>query len=210
MADSESTSNANVEEAQRALELGKKALDAGNHPKAISLLQKSLRMHVASLPPSLAQPHDGDSRQTNLRSHHGDGVIAHFFRRKTAEAEALLGAATRSTARAQAKDDPVESAPPARGHTDEQAQGVHMVLRAKTHYEVLSVHSEADDATIKRAYRKMALQFHPDKNAAPKAEEAFKKISKAFAVLSDPQARAHYGALYYFIKLGNIGSKKKC
>lgn len=62
----------------------------------------------------------------------------------------------------------------------------------KTHYEVLSITKTADDSDVKKAYRKLALKFHPDKNSAPSAEEAFKKISTAFTVLSDTEKRQLY------------------
>lgn len=45
---------------------------------------------------------------------------------------------------------------------------------------------------MKKAYRKLALQFHPDKNKCPGASEAFKAIGNAFAVLSDPQKKKQY------------------
>ena len=51
---------------------------------------------------------------------------------------------------------------------------------------MLGVQRDADDNTLKKAYRKKALKVHPDKNNSPLASEAFKKINSAMACLSDP------------------------
>jgi DnaJ family protein B protein 12 len=56
----------------------------------------------------------------------------------------------------------------------------------------LGVERSATEAQIKKAYRKLALKLHPDKNKAPTAEPAFKKVSEAFACLSDKEKRAKY------------------
>ncbi|KAL6764126.1 DnaJ domain-containing protein, partial [Haematococcus lacustris] len=60
------------------------------------------------------------------------------------------------------------------------------------YYDVLGVASTASDADIKRAYYNLALQFHPDKNHSPAAQDRFKSISVAYSVLSDPQKRSCY------------------
>ncbi|MCB9377236.1 MAG: molecular chaperone DnaJ [Holophagales bacterium] len=61
------------------------------------------------------------------------------------------------------------------------------------YYEVLGVAREATAQEIKRAYRKLAIQYHPDKNPGDAvAEEKFKQAAEAYAVLSDPQRRASY------------------
>ena len=62
----------------------------------------------------------------------------------------------------------------------------------KDYYEVLEVPRDADAKTIKRAFLKKARTLHPDVNKAPDAEERFKEVNEAYAVLSDDQKRANY------------------
>jgi curved DNA-binding protein len=66
-------------------------------------------------------------------------------------------------------------------------------MMAEDYYQVLGVEKKASADEIKKAYRKLAVKWHPDKNPGNKsAEEKFKKISEAYAVLSDPNKRAQY------------------
>ena len=65
----------------------------------------------------------------------------------------------------------------------------------KDYYEVLGVKREASKDEIKDSYRKLAMQFHPDRNKDVGAEEKFKEISEAYAVLSDDQKRQTYDQL---------------
>jgi molecular chaperone DnaJ len=62
----------------------------------------------------------------------------------------------------------------------------------RDYYEILGVQRDADDATLKRAFRKMARQYHPDVNREPGAEASFKEVSEAYEVLNDPQKRQLY------------------
>jgi molecular chaperone DnaJ len=64
----------------------------------------------------------------------------------------------------------------------------------KDYYEILGLPRDASKEDIKKAYRKLALKFHPDKNKAPEAEERFKEISEAYGVLYDDQKRKMYDA----------------
>ncbi len=63
----------------------------------------------------------------------------------------------------------------------------------RDYYEVLGVGRDCDDPALKSAYRKLALQYHPDRNPNDEqAEEKFKEAAEAYSVLSDPQKRAAY------------------
>ena len=75
---------------------------------------------------------------------------------------------------------------------------------AKDYYGVLGVPRNASDGEIKKAYRKLAMQYHPDRNPGKEewANEKFKEINEAYAVLGDPQKRKQFNQ---FGTVGNIG-----
>lgn len=62
----------------------------------------------------------------------------------------------------------------------------------KDYYKILEVARGASDEDIKKAYRKLALKYHPDKNREPDAEEKFKEVAEAYEVLSDKKKRDTY------------------
>jgi molecular chaperone DnaJ len=62
----------------------------------------------------------------------------------------------------------------------------------RDYYDILGVQKTASDDEIKKAFRKLAQQWHPDVNKAPEADERFKEINEAYQVLSDPQRRQAY------------------
>ncbi len=78
---------------------------------------------------------------------------------------------------------------------------------SKDYYEVLGVDRNADDTTIKKAYRKLAMKYHPDRNPDNKeAEEKFKELGEAYEVLSDTDKRAAYDRMgHEAFKNGGMG-----
>ena len=72
----------------------------------------------------------------------------------------------------------------------------------RDYYEVLGISKNSEKGEIKNAYRKLALQYHPDRNKTPGAEERFKEISEAYAVLSDDDKRKRYDTY------GHVGTEE--
>jgi molecular chaperone DnaJ len=67
-----------------------------------------------------------------------------------------------------------------------------LVAEKRDYYEVLNVERGAPQDEIKKAFRKLAFQYHPDRNKEPDAEDKFKEISEAYAILSDPEKKQQY------------------
>src|SRR6266487_4337917 len=78
----------------------------------------------------------------------------------------------------------------------------------RDYYEILSVSRNATDDDIKKAYRRLALQYHPDRNSAPEATERFKEATEAYQVLSDADKRSQYDRYGHsaFERSGGAGS----
>lgn len=79
-------------------------------------------------------------------------------------------------------------------------------MSKRDYYEVLGVPREADENTIKSAYRKLARQYHPDVNKSEDAEERFKEINEAYEILSDGDKRAAYDRFGHAATQGGFGA----
>lgn len=68
-------------------------------------------------------------------------------------------------------------------------------MQYKDYYKILGVERNADQDTIRKAYRRLAAKYHPDRNKEKDAEERFKEVNEANEVLSDPEKRQRYDTL---------------
>ncbi|KAJ1727187.1 Chaperone protein dnaJ [Coemansia biformis] len=178
----------NRDEAERALAIARQKWENGDRAGALRLARKSNSLYPTETSKRLVDTYAADSAGAGPQAGpQSDGAREGLRSRAKA---AGSGASAASSATAEEKK---EKESPQRAYTKEQAQAVRAVMAVKNdYYKVLGIVATASDAEIKKAYRKSALAFHPDKNTAPGADEAFKLVAHAFTVLSDGNKRAHY------------------
>ncbi|KAJ8405439.1 hypothetical protein AAFF_G00319120 [Aldrovandia affinis] len=159
------------EESDRLIEQAKLCLRSGRRDKAIQLLYAAQKVYPSTRARVLIDAilSNGSAASDRTRSHDSRG------RRLDKEQEENTGGGEE-----------------VKGYTEEQRQAVLRVKRCKDFYEILGVAKDASDEDLKKAYRKLALRFHPDKNCAPGATDAFKAIGKAYAILSNTEKRQQY------------------
>lgn len=171
----------NKEEAEKCREIGKKHLRLGNYEKAVKFFDKSHRMFPLAGVEAMRDRAKAEMKKASASRTHSTSPRGHASSSAGVRHRPKAGEPSRSP-----------STEPSRPYTAEQVQMVRQIKACKTHYEVLAVPQNATENEVKKAYRKLALKLHPDKNSAPGAEDAFKAVGKAFAILSDSEKRAHY------------------
>ena len=167
------TKEANKDEAERCKDMAMHAKASGDISKCIRLLEKSIRLYPNDATAGLLSSARNETRSSSTAGK-SDSPTA----RKS-------GASPRRR-----RDPAPESEQP--NYTAEQVRDVKRIVGMRSYYDILAVDRSATDDQVKKSYRKLALKFHPDKCKAPGAEEAFKKISKAFQCLSDSGKRRSY------------------
>ncbi|PVD37526.1 hypothetical protein C0Q70_00120 [Pomacea canaliculata] len=168
----------NKDESERCIGIAVQSIAAGNTDKAIKFLKKAQRLFpskkAADLLSKLTAQSNGEAEQPKA-GEPGDGE---HVRRRMASASAQEFSENKENTD--------------HDYTPEQLEAVKRIKKCKDYYEVLDVKKDCLENDLKKAYRKLALLMHPDKNKAPGATEAFKAIGNAYAVLSDPDKRRKY------------------
>ncbi|XP_075791120.1 dnaJ homolog subfamily B member 12 [Pelodiscus sinensis] len=166
----------NRDEAERCIAIAVAAIKASQPEKALRFLEKAQRLYPSQRVRVLIESLNKNEQSANGQSKSRESTNAHF-RKLSGDFPSANGEAGVETSK---------------GYTQDQVDAVKRVKQCKDYYEILGVNREASDDDLKKAYRKLALKFHPDKNHAPGATEAFKAIGNAYAVLSNPEKRKQY------------------
>ncbi|XP_071742258.1 chaperone protein dnaJ 49-like [Rutidosis leptorrhynchoides] len=167
----------NKDDALRCLKIAKDALRSGDRDRALKFISKAKRLDpdipvdnlVSNLEPENTTNESGSGSGSGLskQPENDSGV-----RRRVPVTE------TGSSG--------------SKGYTEEQVMIASEIKRKKDYYEILGLEKNCSVEDVRKAYRKLSLKVHPDKNKAPGSEEAFKKVSKAFQCLSVEENRKQY------------------
>ncbi|XP_076230829.1 dnaJ homolog subfamily B member 12 [Calliopsis andreniformis] len=160
--------DSNKDEAERCMELGERYLREKKYEEAEKFVRKAQKLYPTK------KAEDVLARVAML-----------LKQNQKFESEPTIR--KRQTAPKEASHTQVSS-----DYTKEQHEHVKRIKKCKDYYEILGVSKDATDSDIKKSYKKLALQLHPDKNKAPGAAEAFKAIGNAVAILTDVEKRKQY------------------
>ncbi|KAE8821845.1 Chaperone protein dnaJ 49 [Hordeum vulgare] len=191
----------NKDDAVKALRIGKDALDAGDTARALKFLSKAKRLDpllpIDHLLNPLLNKDDPSSSPASSSSSSAPHPPPPPPSRTAATAAEPIGAdGLRERKQKGKKKDGEEGGGDAAGlrtYTEEQLEVVHQIKKhTRDYYKILGLEKDCTVEDVRKAYRKLSLKVHPDKNKAPGAEDAFKAVSKAFQCLSDAESRKRF------------------
>uniref|UniRef100_A0A914ZH61 J domain-containing protein n=2 Tax=Parascaris TaxID=6254 RepID=A0A914ZH61_PARUN len=210
---------ANRQEAERCMDIAREAIRDNNASKAIKFLHKAVKLDPSSDIRYLLEKAKNMGAETKEKESNVTGTDAGYghydqyekeseLRSRKTQFHASQSQPSMNTERGcpdGADEGSSSSAEPKRGrsrsagrpilgvhYTKEEAETVERIRHCKDYYEILNLKKDATEAQLKREYRKLALQLHPDKCRAPGATEAFKALGNAYAVLTNKEKRAQY------------------
>lgn len=166
-------------EVQQIIDMALIEMNNGNYDKAILLLDEAKHQYGSSRAEELQEL----IIKLQTKNNEPKG-------RKTSKQTSSVR--QRKHSNSEAKHSSSEEYKTQNDYTNEQLNLVKKINNCKNYYQVLSVSREATETEIKKAYKKLALHLHPDKNHAPGAVEAFKTLGNAMAILTDAKKRKEY------------------
>ncbi|CAL9125398.1 unnamed protein product [Musa textilis] len=162
----------NKDEAARCIKIAKSALASGDKQRVLKFIRIARRLdHSLPLDDLLVACENLDGSDAVNRQ---EKVAADRVREEPSCSKAA------------------ETADEGHNYTEDHVRLIRQIKMTKDYYAVLGVEKNCSVEEIRKAYRKLSLKVHPDKNKAPGAEEAFKSVCKAFKCLSDEQLRRNY------------------
>ncbi|XP_028795220.1 chaperone protein dnaJ 49-like [Neltuma alba] len=171
----------NKDDALKCLKIGREALESGDRARALKFVAKARRLDPTLPVDDLLVAIEKDtSDQPPTAAANGPSVTSSS---KPADQPSL---------RQRVSTAGSSSSTSSASYTDEQITIVREIRRKKNYYEILGLEKGCTVEDVRKAYRKLSLKVHPDKNKAPGAEEAFKAVSKAFQCLSNEESRKKY------------------
>ncbi|KAJ8768047.1 hypothetical protein K2173_020987 [Erythroxylum novogranatense] len=178
----------NKDEALKCLRIGKESLASGDRPRALKFFTKARRLDPTLPVDDLLSQLEKDSAPTDRTTPDSNGPTT------TASNDGANGPSSKVRRRVSATGSAADSASSSSTatYTEEQVTIVRQINKKKDYYEILGLEKTCSVDDVRKAYRKLSLKVHPDKNNAPGAEEAFKAVSKAFQCLSNEESRKKY------------------
>ncbi|XP_026997934.2 dnaJ homolog subfamily B member 12a [Tachysurus fulvidraco] len=167
----------NKDEAERCIEISIAALRENQTDKARRFLEKAQKLFPTQKAQRLLESIALNGSTHGSNNNCGENKRSGVRHRATSAGEEL------------SEDSATDGA---KSYTADQLDAVKQIKKCKNYYEILGVSKDVSDDDLKKAYRKLALKFHPDKNHAPGATEAFKAIGNAYAILSNTEKRKQY------------------
>ncbi|EOA24247.1 hypothetical protein CARUB_v10017488mg [Capsella rubella] len=169
----------NKDDALKCLRICKNALEAGDRPRALKFLAKARRLDPNLPVDDLVSELSNKSDEPGSEKSPGSATAKDSSNSSDRPSLRQRGSSTTSSSSSVS-------------YTEEQISIVRKIKSKKDYYEILGLDSNCSVDDVRKAYRKLSLKVHPDKNQAPGSEEAFKSVSKAFQCLSNEEARKKY------------------